>query len=76
MNRERAKTCSFHFWVHSHVLSKEVYIKAIHTRKVRHQPERREVGFPSNKDRRVRKECSVTPISLFRELLTNDLKNA
>lgn len=70
MNRERAKTGSASKnGVHSHVLGKEVYITPIHTRKMRLQPERGE-DFP---DRRVRKQCSVTPISLSRELLTHDL---
>lgn len=62
------------FGVHSHVLSKDIYITHSHAQGAASAWTRR--GFPSKKDRRVRKQYEVTPISLSRELLTNDLKNA
>lgn len=75
LNRERAKTCSFHFQgTQSRAKQRGRYHTHLYAQGAASAGTRR--GFPSNKDGRVRKQCEVTPISLSRELLTNDLKNA
>lgn len=75
LNRERAKTRSFHFQgTQSRAEQRGIYHTHLYAQGAASAGTRR--GFPSNKDGRVRKQCEVAPISLSRELLTNDLKNA